>query len=152
MIVRLNTDLAAGILGLAFAALLWLPREELGRLSIIFPRAMIVITVLLSLALVIKAFVKPADRQIEIEGSPLRLVIGIAVLFAWWYAIGVLGFLLATAIAFFGFTWFLARIEMPVSARRLAMWVPIMALLIGVFYVAFTEVLSVRLPTGSLWS
>ncbi|HET8790073.1 MAG TPA: hypothetical protein VFM75_02605, partial [Modicisalibacter sp.] len=69
----------------------------------------------------------------------------------WWYAIGLVGFLLATAIAFFGFTWFLARIEMPVSARRLAMWVPIMALLIGVFYVAFTEVLSVRLPTG-IWS
>ena len=152
MIVRLNTDLAAGILGLAFAALLWLPREELGRLSIIFPRAMIIVTVLLALALIVKAFVKPAERQIEIEGSPLRLVIAIAILFAWWYAIGLVGFLLATAIAFFGFTWFLARIEMPVSARRLAMWVPIMALLIGVFYVAFTEVLSVRLPTGSLWS
>ncbi|SDK76728.1 Tripartite tricarboxylate transporter TctB family protein [Modicisalibacter muralis] len=152
MIVRLNTDLAAGILGLAFAAILWLPREELGRLSIIFPRAMIIITVLLALTLVIKAFVKPAERQVEIEGSPLRLIIAIAVLFAWWYAIGILGFLLATAIAFFGFTWFLARIETPVSARRLAMWVPIMALLIGVFYLAFTEILSVRLPTGSLWS
>lgn len=151
MIVRLNTDLAAGILGLAFAALLWLPREELGRLSIIFPRAMIIVTVLVSLALMVKAFVKPAARQVEIEGSPLRLVVAIAILFAWWYAIGVLGFLLATAIAFFGFTWFLARIEIPVSARRLAMWVPIMALLIGVFYVAFTEVLSVRLPAG-IWS
>lgn len=152
MIVRLNTDLAAGILGLAFAALLWLPREEMGRLSIIFPRAMIIVTVILALALIVKAFVKPAGREVEIEGSPLRLVITIAVLLAWWYAIGLVGFLLATAIAFFGFTWFLARIEMPVSARRLAMWVPIMALLIGVFYVAFTEVLSVRLPTGSLWS
>lgn len=151
MIVRLNTDLAAGILGLGFAALLWLPREEMGRLSTVFPRAMIILTVLLALALVVKAFVKPAEREVEIEGSPRRLVIAIAVLFAWWYAIGVLGFLMATAIAFFGFTWFLARIEMPVSARRLAMWVPIMALLIGVFYVAFTEVLSVRLPTG-IWS
>jgi len=151
MIVRLNTDLAAGILGLAFAALLWLPREELGRLSIVFPRAIIIVTVLLSIALVIKAFVKPAGRQVEIEGNPRRLVVAIVTLFVWWYAIGLLGFLVATGIVFFAATWYLARVEGPVSPRRLVTWVPIIAVLIGVFYLAFTEVLSVRLPTG-FWS
>lgn len=151
MVVRLNTDLAAGVLGLLFAALLWLPREEMGRLSIIFPRAILVVTVVLSLALIVKAFVKPAGREVEIEGSPRRLVIMMLVLFAWWYAIGVLGFLLATAIVFFGLTWYLARIEGPVSMRRVALFVPAIAVLIGAFYLAFTEILNVRLPTG-VWS
>ncbi|OLO10412.1 hypothetical protein BTW10_14955 [Chromohalobacter japonicus] len=151
MTLRLNTDFAAGLFGLLFAAVLWFPREGMGRLSIIFPRAILVIMVALSLALIVKAFTKPAAREVAIEGSPRRLVIMIVVLFAWWYAIDLLGFLVATAIVFFGLVWFLARIEGAVSARRLAQWVPIVALLIGVFYLAFTEVLSVRLPTG-IWS
>lgn len=150
MILRLNTDLAAGVFGLLFAALLWFPRESMGRLSIIFPRAILVITVVISLALVVKAFIKPAARQVHIEGNPVRLVVMIAVLFVWWYAIGLLGFLLATAIVFFGLTWYLARVEGPVSMRRLAQWVPIVALLTGAFYLAFTQVLNVRLPSG-LW-
>ena len=151
MILRLNTDLVAGLFGLLFAAILWLPREDMGRLSIIFPRAILVITVALSLALIVKAFTKPAAREVNIEGNPRRLGIMVIVLFVWWYAIGLLGFLLATAIIFFGLTWYLARVEGPVSARRLAQWVPVIAVLIGVFYLAFTQVLSVRLPSG-VWS
>ncbi|MCK0713691.1 tripartite tricarboxylate transporter TctB family protein [Chromohalobacter sarecensis] len=151
MTLRFNTDFAAGLFGLLFAAVLWFPREGMGRLSIIFPRAILVIMVVLSLALIVKAFTKPAARQVEIEGDPRRLVIMIVVLFAWWYAIGVLGFLGATAIFFFGLTWYLAHIEGPVPVRRLAQWAPIIAVLIGAFYLAFTEVLSVRLPSG-IWS
>ena len=87
----------------------------------------------------------------HIEGNPVRLAVMIVVLFVWWYAIGLLGFLLATAIVFFGLTWYLARVEGPVSMRRLAQWVPVVALLIGAFYLAFTQVLNVRLPSG-IWS
>ncbi|WP_280547404.1 MULTISPECIES: tripartite tricarboxylate transporter TctB family protein [unclassified Halomonas] len=148
MVVRLNTDIVAGILGLVFSAGLWLPREEMGRLSIIFPRAVLLMTVLLGIALIVKGIIKPGVREVEIEGSVGRLVVTILGLIAWWYAIGWLGFLVATSIAFFGFTWFLASVEGHVSLRRLLMWIPIMAVLIGVFYLAFTEVLSVRLPTG----
>lgn len=151
MTLRINTDLAAGLFGLIFAALLWLPRESMGRLSIIFPRAILVITVVISLALILKAFTRPAARRVEVDGDPRRLVIMIVVLFVWWYAIDLLGFLLATAIIFLGLTWFLARIEGPVSARRVAQWVPVVAMLIGAFYLAFTQVLNVRLPTG-IWS
>ena len=112
MTLRLNTDFAAGLFGLLFAAVLWFPREGMGRLSIIFPRA---------------------------------------ILFVWWYAIDLLGFLVATVIIFFGLTWYLASVEGVVSRRRLAQWVPVVALLIGVFYLAFTQVLNVRLPSG-IWS
>lgn len=151
MILRLNTDLAAGIFGILFIAMLWFPREEMGRLSIIFPRAILVITAILSIALIVKAFTKPSAREVTIEGDPRRLVIMVVVLFVWWYAIGLIGFLLATAIVFFGLVWYLARIEGPVSTRQLARWVPIVSTIIGAFYLAFTHVLSVRLPPGP-WS
>lgn len=151
MTLRLNTDFAAGLFGLLFAAILWFPRESMGRLSIIFPRAILVITVVISLALMVKAFTKPAARQVNIEGDPRRLVIMIVVLFVWWYAIGLVGFLLATAIVFFGLTWYLARIEGPLPMHRLIQWVPIVAALIGAFYLVFTQVLNVRLPSG-IWS
>lgn len=151
MIVRLNTDLAAGIFGLVFAGVLWLPSGSIGRLSVIFPRAVLFITALLAVGLIIKAFIKPSGREVEIEGSPKRLVIMMLILLVWWYGIGLLGFLVATSIVFFGLTWYLARVEGPVSARRMAQWVPVIALLIGAFYLAFTEVLNVRLPTG-FWS
>lgn len=148
MILRLNTDIVAGLVGLVFAAALWLPREEMSRLSIMFPRAIVLITVVLGATLIVKGIIKPGKREVEIEGSVKRLFLTILGLIAWWYAIGELGFLVATSIAFFGFTWFLASVEGRVSVRRLLMWIPIMAGLIAVFYLAFTEVLSVRLPTG----
>ncbi|MFP4137913.1 MAG: tripartite tricarboxylate transporter TctB family protein [Halomonas sp.] len=148
MILRLNTDIAAGIFGLAFAALLWFPRGDIGRLSLIFPRAVLVIMTLLAITLVIKGFVRPGGREIEITGSPRRLVTVIVGFFAWWGLVEVLGFLLATLIAFFLLTWYLARVESPVTGRRLLRWTPVILALVVGFYLVFTEVLNVRLPTG----
>ncbi|MCW4153763.1 tripartite tricarboxylate transporter TctB family protein [Halomonas sp. 18H] len=148
MIVRLNTDIAAGALGLIFGAALWFPRADIGRLSIIFPRAVLLILTLISVALIVKGFVKPSGRQVEITGSPLRLVTVIIGFFVWWGLVDLLGFLLTTLIAFFALTWYLARVETVVSWQRMLKWSPIIVVLVGVFYLTFTEVLNVRLPTG----
>ncbi|WP_085920364.1 tripartite tricarboxylate transporter TctB family protein [Halomonas sp. CSM-2] len=148
MIVRLNTDIAAGALGLIFGAALWFPRSDIGRLSIIFPRAVLLILTLISVALIVKGFVKPSGRQVEITGSPLRLVTVIIGFFLWWGLVDLLGFLLTTLIAFFALTWYLARVETVVSWQRMLKWSPIIVVLVGVFYLTFTEVLNVRLPTG----
>ncbi|QPL47103.1 tripartite tricarboxylate transporter TctB family protein [Halomonas sp. A40-4] len=148
MIMRLNTDIAAGALGLTFGAALWFPRADIGRLSIIFPRAVLLILTLISVALIVKGFVKPSGRQVEITGSPLRLVTVIIGFFLWWGLVDLLGFLLTTLIAFFALTWYLARVETVVSWQRMLKWSPIIVVLVGVFYLTFTEVLNVRLPTG----
>ena len=148
MIVRLNPDIAAGALGLTFGAALWFPRADIGRLSIIFPRAVLLILTLISVALIVKGFVKPSGRQVEITGSPLRLVTVIIGFFLWWGLVDLLGFLLTTLIAFFALTWYLARVETVVSWQRMLKWSPIIVVLVGVFYLTFTEVLNVRLPTG----
>ncbi|MDN3519936.1 tripartite tricarboxylate transporter TctB family protein [Halomonas ramblicola] len=150
MILRLNTDIAAGGFGLAFAALLWLPRGEMGRLSIIFPRAILVLLTVVAVALIVKGLVRPGDRRIEITGSPRRLLVVAAGFFAWWVAIGQLGFLVSSLVAVFALVWYLARVAGPVSLVRLARWVPIILGLVVAFYLIFTQVLNVRLPTGLL--
>lgn len=151
MILRLNTDIAAGLFGLAFAAVLWLPRGHIGRLSIMFPRAILIVLVVISLVLVVKGFVRPGERQVEIAGSPTRLLLVMAGFFVWWVAIRQLGFLVSTLIAFFVLTWYLARVDGPVSGRRLLKWTPSILALVLVFYFTFKEVLNVRLPTGLLF-
>lgn len=150
MILRLNTDIVAGIVGLAFAAVLWLPRGEMGRLSIIFPRAVLVILVVIAVGLIVKGFIRPGSRRVEISGSLRRLLVVMTGFFVWWFAIGTLGFVVSTCVAIFLLTWYLARVDGPVSWRRLLQWVPIIGVIVGVFYLTFTQVLNVRLPTGLL--
>ncbi|MCE9664540.1 hypothetical protein DU490_15080 [Halomonas sp. DQ26W] len=150
MILRLNTDIAAGFVGLAFAALLWLARGDMGRLSIIFPRAILLILTVIAVALIIKGLVRPGDRQVEITGSPRRLFVVAAGFFVWWVAIGQLGFVVSSVVALLLLVWYLARVEGPVSPWRLLRWVPIVLLLVGVFYLTFTQLLNVRLPSGLL--
>lgn len=148
MILRLNTDIAAGALGLVFGAVLWFPRDDIGRLSIIFPRAILLVLALISIALVVKGFIKPSGRQIEITGSPRRLCTVMIGFFVWWGVVDILGFLMTTLIAFFALTWYLARVETAVTWQRMLKWAPIIVALVGVFYLTFTEVLNVRLPSG----
>lgn len=148
MILRLNTDIAAGLFGLLFAAVLWFPRSDLGRLSIIFPRAILAITAVVAVALIVKGFIRPQGRQIEIAGSPRRLLVVMVGFFVWWFAMGQLGFAVTSTVAIFLLTWYLARVQGPVSPRRLLRWVPIILVLVGAFYLVFTRVLGVRLPSG----
>ncbi|GHC34007.1 tripartite tricarboxylate transporter TctB family protein [Aidingimonas halophila] len=150
MILRLNTDVVAGLVGLAFAALLWLPHGSMGRLSILFPRAVLVILVLLSVVLIIKGFIRPGERRVEITGSPRRLMVVAIGFFVWWIAINHIGFLVSTVVAFYALTWYLASVEGPVSWHRLLRWSPAILLLVGVFYLTFKEVLNIRLPAGFL--
>ncbi|EHA15558.1 tripartite tricarboxylate transporter TctB family protein [Halomonas sp. HAL1] len=148
MILRLNTDIASGALGLVFGAVLWFPRGDIGRLSIIFPRAILLVLALISIALIVKGFIKPSGRQIEITGSPRRLITVMIGFFVWWGVVEILGFLLTTVIAFFTLTWYLASVETAVTWQRMLKWTPVILVLVGVFYLTFTEVLNVRLPTG----
>lgn len=150
MRIRLNTDIVAGILGLLIAAVFWLPREPMGPLSIGFPRAVIAAMVVLSAVLIVKGFIRPSAREIEIEGDPARLLIMIGVLIAWWVGIRYLGYLVSTLAVFLGITVYLARVQRPVSGRDLLVWVPIVLAVVGGFYLIFVFVLNVRPPSGLL--
>lgn len=147
MRVPLNTDIAAGVLGLVIAAVFWLPQPELGRLSIGFPRAVLVVMVVLSIALVIRGFVRPSSREIHIEGNPIRLLVMIGILLLWWVGISTVGYVVTTLVLFTTITVYLARVQRPVTARDLAIWIAIIVAVVGSFYLVFIYVLGVR-PFG----
>ncbi|APX92262.1 hypothetical protein BWR19_04530 [Halomonas sp. 1513] len=152
MIIKLNTDIAAGCFGLLFCALLWFPQSDLGRLSIIFPRAILLITTLIAVALLIKGlFFTPEGRQVEITGSPRRLLVVMAGFFIWWLLIDILGFAVTSFIAIYLLCWYLARVQGPVSAGQLLRWLPIISVIVGSFYLTFRHLLNVRLPAGLLF-
>ena len=150
MTKKVNTDLIAGIFGLAVSAFFWLSIEEISRLSIMFPEAMVVIMGLVSLGLVIKAFVRPDKQPIFAEGSNLRVVVVGLLLFLWVIAIPWLGFFVSSVLAMGAVTYFLARARNQVSMGRLAGWLVIISAEIGFFYYIFTRLLHVPLPEGWL--
>jgi len=148
MRIPLNTDLAVAALGFVFAAVMWFGTDLPGRLSIMFPQAVLIILCVLCAALAVKGFLRPSSREVTIEGSPARLLAMIVVLFAWWTGIRVLGFIVATGVVFLAVTGYLAHVQGKFRGRSLLTWVPIIALLVGVFYIAFSYILNVKPPTG----
>lgn len=148
MTKKVNTDAIAGIFGLAVSAFFWFSIEEISRLSIMFPQAMVVIMGLVSLGLVVKGFVNPQKQRIFAEGSNLRVVVVGLLLFAWVVGISWLGFFVSSVLAMGAVTYFLARARKQVTMARLAGWLVIISAEIGFFYYIFTRLLHVPLPEG----
>lgn len=145
-----NTDLAAGILGLAIVALFWLGRGQLTHLSSIFPDTILALIALISSALVIKSFARPDLRTLFAEIDRLRVVATAAALLAWWWLIGVLGFFVASVLAFLFLAWWLARVRREVTLGRIAFWLGVIVAEVGFFYLVFSQLLYIRPPSGML--
>lgn len=145
---RLNTTLVSGLLGLLIAAVFWFSREDLSRLSIIFPRAVLLIMAVVSLALVIRGLMKPDSSPIFAEGDNRRILVTGATLFAWVLAIPRLGFIVTSVTTFTFLTWYLAVASRPVSLARLGVWLVIVIVEVTGFYLIFTRLLHVPLPRG----
>ncbi len=84
MIKNANSDLWAGCIGLTLSAAFWFSiDEEIMRLSIMFPKAMIAIMALISILLLVKGILK-ADRQNLFNvGSNRRVIIIVLLFFVW---------------------------------------------------------------------
>lgn len=82
-----NTDFVAGLLGLGITAVFWFSLEDISLLSIIFPKAMVMIMALISVGLLVSAFVSPSRHQIFAAGDHKRVVVTGITLFAWIIAI-----------------------------------------------------------------
>jgi len=145
-----NTSLIAGVVGLGLSALFWFSLEEISRLSIIFPEAMIVIMALISVGLVISGFIKPERTELFGEGDHLRAFVTGLTLFAWVMAISWVGFYVTSVAAFSFLAYYLALARRRVTFGQFTLWVVIIALEVGIFYLIFTKLLYVPLPTGWL--
>ncbi|HEX2257265.1 MAG TPA: tripartite tricarboxylate transporter TctB family protein, partial [Afifellaceae bacterium] len=132
----------------AFAVIFWLSRGRLGPLSSIFPETVLMLMAAFSAMLLVKAFWRPSVRPVYEEGDRRRLVVVTLILFAWWWLIGWLGFAVASVVVILALVWYLALVEGQVSLPKLALWLGIVIVEVGFFYLVFTQLLFIRPPRG----
>jgi hypothetical protein len=145
-----NTDIIAGLLGLGITAVFWFSLEDITRMSIIFPKSMVIIMALISVGLLVSGFMVSRRQQIFADGDHLRVVVTGITLFTWVIAISWVGFYVSSVAAFSFLAYHLARARRRVSLRQFAVWVVIIAAEVAFFYLIFTRLLYVPLPRGWL--
>jgi len=124
--------------------------KDISRLSIIFPKAMVIIMALISLGLVVNGIVSPRQRQLFGEGDHLRAGVTGITLFAWVIAISWVGFYVSSVVAILILAYYLTLARRRVTLSQFAVWVVIIAVEVGIFYLIFTRLLYVPLPEGWL--
>jgi hypothetical protein len=148
MMRRANTDLLSGILGLAIAGVFWWGRGDVGRLSIMFPHALLILLATFSLALVVKGMVRPERRSIFAEGNRAKIIGSGAILFVWVVAIPYTGFFLSSVAGFWGMACYLASSRRKVTPLLAAKLFCVVLAEVTFFYLIFAKLLYVPLPTG----
>jgi len=150
MTKNVNSDLIAGLAGLAITAVFWFALGDISRLSIIFPKALVGIMAVISVGLLVKGFFSPERRQIFATGDKLRVVVLGTSLFVWVIAISWVGFYVSSVAIISFLVYYLALARRSVSLARFGMWVLIIACEVAIFYLIFTRLLYVPLPRGWL--
>ena len=151
MIKNANSDLWAGCIGLALSAAFWFSiDEEIMRLSIMFPKAMIAIMALISILLLIKGILKAERQDLFNVGSNKRVIVTALLFFVWGVAISYLGFFVSSVLAILAQAWYLALARRKVTLPALCLWLVIAAGEVAFFYLIFTRLLHVPLPEGLL--
>ena len=151
MIKNTNSDLWAGWIGLALSAAFWFSiDEEITRLSIMFPKAMIGIMALISALLLFKGFLKAERMELFNVGSNRRVIITGLLFFAWGIAISYLGFYVSSVLAILAQVCYLASARRRLTLPSVALWLVIAASEVAFFYLIFTRLLQVPLPEGIL--
>lgn len=143
-----NTDIIGAILGFAITALFWFNLGNVGMLSAIFPKAIMVLMLIAAGLLLIKGFVRP-DVFAPFKDENLgRIAILAIILFTWVFAMRGFGFIVSSIVAFTILTMFLANINKQLNARTVVVCVIVAIVEVIVLYLIFTRILYVPLPKG----
>lgn len=145
---EINTDIAGGVIGLTLTAIFFFSLEDISRLSIMFPEAIITILGIISASLVIKGFVAPSRGQIFNVGSNTRWLVTALLFFLWVFFIPVIGFFVSTVVFMTTIVGYLAQSRIKVTLRRFLTWLPVIVAEVTFFYLIFTKILHVPLPRG----
>lgn len=144
-----NTDLVAGLFGLAICGIFYLGLpDETTSLSLMFPEDVLIILVLISVGLLIKSLVKPERAEIFSEGVNARWLITGGLIFAWVLVMPWLGFIVSTLLGMTAIVTYLATARVQVTPRKVLLWAVIVAVVLIFFYLVFTRLLRVPLPEG----
>jgi hypothetical protein len=149
MIKNANSDLIAGVFGLLLSAAFWFSIDkEIGRLSVMFPRAMVIIMALISVIIFLRGFIKAERSDLFAEGNPRRVLVTGLLFFGWYFAITVLGFFVASVLAIISLAYYLSLSSRRVSVKVFSGWVLIVFCEVLFFYLIFSRLLHVPLPEG----
>lgn len=145
---EVNTEIISGVIGLLLTAVFFLALEDVSWMSIVFPKTIVIIMGFIACVLVILGIVKPSRDQIFHVGSNVRWVVTGILFFAWVLFMPVLGFFVSTVLFMTIIVAYLARARMQVTITNFLTWIPIVIAEVTFFYLIFTKVLYVPLPTG----
>jgi len=143
MQIRINTDLASGILGLVLAGLFWSQRGSVGFMSSVFPDTVLAIIAVISVILVGRGIFQPATETFDLAGSG-RILAAVGVLALWWAGIANVGFVSTSVPLFVVLGLMLIRTNRALRWQDFAMAIAVAIALTGGFYWLFTEVLGIR--------
>lgn len=147
---NVNTDLISGILGFLILAVFWRAKEGVGYLSIMFPNSLLILVGVFSAILVIKSFIRAERKTIFSDGNQKRIIATALFLFAWVFGIMFLGFLCTSLVAFPALVCYLAGAREKITLKKMVVWTTISSVEVIVFYLIFSRLLEVPLPTGML--
>lgn len=145
---EINTSLVSGVIGLLLTAVFFFSLEDVSWMSIVFPKTIVFVMGFIACVLVVMGIIKPTRDPIFNVGSNVRWVVTGILFFAWVLFMPVLGFFVSTVLFMTIIVVYLARARMQVTIKNLVTWVPIVIAEVTFFYLIFTKVLYVPLPTG----
>jgi hypothetical protein len=145
---EINTEITSGAIGLILTAIFYFALEDAQWMSIIFPRTMVYIMAVISVALVVAGLVKPTYSRIFSVGSNMRWIVTGVLFFLWVLLMPVFGFYVTTVVSMTAIVGYLARSRMSLTIGKFMIWIPVVVAEVTFFYLIFTKVLYVPLPTG----
>lgn len=145
---EVNTEIVSGVIGLLLTAVFFFGLEDVSWMSIVFPKTIVFIMALIACSLVVMGIVKPSRSRVFNVGSNVRWIVTGVLFFAWVLFMPVLGFFVSTVVFMTIIVAYLARARMQVTITNFVTWIPIVIAEVTFFYLIFTKILYVPLPTG----
>lgn len=145
---EINTEIASGILGLILTAVFYFGLEDVLWMSLVFPETIVFIMGIIACALVIKGAVKPTRDPVFNVGSNVRWIVTGILFFSWVLIMPVFGFFVSTVVFMTSIVAYLAQARMQLTIGKFMVWIPVVIGEVTLFYLIFTKVLFVPLPTG----
>ena len=143
MQIRINTDLASGVFGLALAGLFWSQRGNVGFMSSVFPDTVLVVMALISAALVVRGIMASEAETFDLAGGG-RVLVTVGILALWWAGIAYVGFVSTSVPLFVLLALILMRTNHPFRWTDLPIAIAVAVVLTYGFYWVFAEVLGIR--------
>lgn len=143
MRIRINTDLASGVFGLALAGLFWSQRGNVGFMSSVFPDTVLVVIALISAVLVLRGVFSSEAETLDLAGGD-RVLGAVGILALWWVGIAFVGFVSVSVPLFVLLALILMRTNHPFRWTDIVIAFTVAIMVTLGFYWVFTEVLGIR--------